>query len=33
MNDLTSHSRRLHPFDLLMLLASFGMIGWIVLAH
>jgi len=33
MNGLASRGRRPHAFDLLMLLASFGMIGWILLTH
>ena len=33
MNGFASRGRQPHPFDVLMLLASFGMIGWILVAH
>jgi hypothetical protein len=33
MKGSASRGHRPHPFDLLMLFASFGIIGWIVLAH
>jgi hypothetical protein len=33
MTALASRGREPHPFDVLLLLASFGFVGWIVLAH
>lgn len=33
MDGYVSRGRQPHPFDLLMLLASLAMIGWIVVAH
>jgi hypothetical protein len=33
MTALASRGRQPHPFDVLLLLASFGLVVWIVLAH
>ena len=31
MNGFASRSRQPHPFDIILLLVSFAMIGWIVI--
>jgi hypothetical protein len=33
MTALASRGRQPHPFDVLLLLASFAVVGWIVFAH
>ena len=33
MNGFASRGRRLLPIDIVLLLASFAMIGWIVVPH
>ena len=33
MDGFASRGQRPHPFDVLLIIASFGMIAWIVLPH